>query len=120
MHIDISSQNVELETKEIAHIEAKINKLKRYFPSTDTSTNASIVVIKTTNHHNKGDIYKAEIRLHSAGKEYYSEATTSDVRKAVDKAFQTMESEIKSVSGKQNALFKRGAKKIKEILRFQK
>ena len=120
MNIQISSQNVELKPEEMTRIESKIKKLARYFVSTDTSTQASILLIKTTNHHNKGDIYKTEIRLHSSGKDYYSEATTSDACRAFDTAFLSIEREIKSVSGKKSSLFRKGAKKIKEILRYQK
>jgi ribosomal subunit interface protein len=120
MNIQISSQNIELETKERSRIESKIKKLFRYFVSTDTSIESTVLVIKTTNHHNKGDIYKTEIKLHSSGKEHYSEATSTDPRKAFDTAFLSIEKEIKSVGGKKNTLFRKGAKKIKEILRYQK
>lgn len=120
MNIHTSSQNVDLDSVELTRIDSKMKKLGRYFTSSDTSTDATVLVIKTTNHHNKGDIYKTEIRLHSAGKEFYSEFTTTDSRKAFDLAFQSIEKEIKSVTGKKNTLFKKGAKKIKEILRYQK
>jgi ribosomal subunit interface protein len=120
MNIHISSQNVDIETKEMIHIESKIKKLERFFKADDTSAQASILVIKTTNHHHKGDIYKTEIRLHTSGKEHYCESTTSSVSKSFDLAFKSIEKEIKTHYGKKNALFKRGAKKIKEILRYQK
>ncbi len=120
MNIQISSQNVELEAKEITRIQSKIKKLSRYFVSSDTSIGSTVLVIKTTNHHNKGDIYKTEIRLHSSGKEHYSEATMSDARKAFDAAYLSIDKEIKSVAGRKNTLFRKGAKKIKEILRYQK
>ena len=62
--------------------------------------NAHVEVIKTTNHHQKGEIYSAEVNLAMAGDLLRVEKTEKDLYKAIDKVKDHLELVIKKYKGK--------------------
>lgn len=99
------------------HVFKNIATLEKHIKKTDQSVTCTVELAKTTNHHHKGDIYKTEINLHTAGKVHRVENTQSDLYVSIDKARAMLEHELKTHYGKKQAVWKRGAIKIKKILR---
>ncbi len=71
---------------------------------------------KITNHHNQGNIHRVEINLQINGDLHRTEATDETFEKALDKAKEELWNKLQSVQGKRETLFKRGARKIKEMM----
>lgn len=85
MKINIKATNLELNEKSKDFIQEKMDMLDKYLGSI-TPTNCDVEVALTTRHHEKGDIYKAEINLQLPGEMLRVEKEEDELRKAVEKA----------------------------------
>jgi ribosomal subunit interface protein len=73
---------------------------------------------KSTGHHKSGDIFRAEVNITPpGGAQIYAVAEESDLYAAIDVVRDEAEQAIVSSKKKRGALFKRGAQRIKNILK---
>ena len=83
MNITIKATNLELTPELRAYIEEKFQHLTHYF---DNILEAHIEIEKTTRHHQKGEIFRAEANLRVPVKGVLRvEKTEKDIYKAIDK-----------------------------------
>ncbi len=94
-----------------------ITPLQRFIDKNDESTALSIEVGKTTQHHNKGDVFRAEANLHVAGRVLRAESEREDLHAAIDEVREELVRELTSFKKKRFDLLKRGGQKIKDFLR---
>lgn len=73
---------------------------------------------RVTNHHQQGNIHRVEINLEINGKLYRSEATAESFEKALDEVREGLYHELQSRQGKRDALLLRGARRMKDMMRF--
>lgn len=73
---------------------------------------------RITNHHQQGNIHRVEVNLEVNGKLYRAEATDETFEKAIDGVRSDLWHELQSSRGKRDALIKRGARKMKEMMRW--
>lgn len=78
---------------------------------------AEVELAKTTGHHKSGDIFKAEMNISYMGQQYYVVAEKDDLYAAVDEARDEAERSIVSKRKKYLTVFRRGAGKIKNLIR---
>jgi ribosomal subunit interface protein len=88
----------------------KVEDLLTYF---DNIQNADIDIGKRSQHHNKGDVYYAEVNLSVPGKLLRVVKESDDLYKAIDKVKDHFKVELEKLKGKMR-------EKDKEILREQK
>lgn len=101
----------------INHCHKKVRVLDKHIQKTDDSVTCSVELSKTTNHHHKGAIYKTEINLHTRGKNHHVENTQTDLYASIDKGVAMLVHELTTHYGKKQAVWKRGAGRIKQLLR---
>lgn len=83
MNIVIKATNLELTPELRAYIEEKFSHLTRYF---DNVLEARVEIEKTTHHHHKGEIFRAEANLRVPVKGLLRvDKTEKDIYKAIDK-----------------------------------
>lgn len=93
---------------------------KRLTSITKFGTLASIDVElgKTTHHHRNGDIFIASVNVEtSLGKMYHADAEKPDLYEAIDIVRDEIAREMRSAKGKEQSLFRRGAQRIKNMLK---
>lgn len=73
---------------------------------------------KTTQHHRSGDIYRAEINLQVGGHTFRAVAEKDDLYAAIDEVKDELGREVKANKKKRISIIRRGAQKLKNILRF--
>lgn len=73
---------------------------------------------KTTAHHKQGDVFRAEFDLKIGGKQFRSGAEGNDLYAAIDEAKDELLENVRTEKDKGDTLFRRGARKIKSLLRF--
>ncbi len=73
---------------------------------------------RITNHHQNGNIHRVEVNLELNGKLYRAEATAESFEKAIDEVRGDLEHELHSKQGKRETMVLRGARKMKEMMRF--
>lgn len=72
---------------------------------------------KTTNHHRSGDIFRAELNAAVYGDLVRVVAEQSDLYAAIDVARDELQNALSSRKDKRQTLWRRGAQKIKNLLR---
>ena len=81
MIINIKKTQVEISDHEKDIIEEKVSGLAKYF---DNIIAADIEVGLTSQHHNKGNIYRAEVNLSVPNKIIRAEAETESIEKSMN------------------------------------
>ena len=99
------------------YLERKIDSLDRLIDSADTSVLAQVEVGKITEHHNKGEIFRAEINLHIAGNDFRVECTADTLYSAIDLAREQLYHELQSHKRRKISLMRRSGAKIKSLLK---
>jgi ribosomal subunit interface protein len=112
---NIKATNIELTTAITDHINDRLNVINKFLNDNDAIV--QIEVGRTTNHHNKGDIFRAEFNIKSKEKNFYSESSKHDLYLAINDAKDQIINELKSKKGRSSTLFNRGARSIKKMLK---
>ncbi len=97
--------------KKISHLDKFIN------PNLEDSIMCYVEIGKTTEHHKTGDLFKAEFTVHIGGKVFRASTEKEDLYSAIDVAVEEMGEELKSFKNKKKSLIRRGASKIKSIIK---
>lgn len=115
--INIKSTNTELSPALRDYIETKVTKLGQLLQKQEGDIFVYFDIAKLTQHHNKGDIYHADAKVRLAGKEFYASAEGEDYMIAIDKVKEKLYREIRNDKNKGQSLFRRGASRMKRLLR---
>jgi ribosomal subunit interface protein len=99
-----------------AYVHKKVDVLERFIEP-DVQALAEIEIGKTTQHHHKGDVFKAEINLTIGKDNFQNVVIESDLYAAIDRMKDNVVNEVKRSKRKKLHLFRRGHQKIKDILR---
>ena len=115
MNISIKSTNIELTPALKDYAEKRIASLTKL---TGEDITAIAEIGKTTTHHKQGDVFRAEVNITtSLGKQFRAASEKADLYEAIDDVRNEIASSISSSKGKKEALWKRGAQKIKNMMR---
>ena len=96
MNITIKAKELELTPALKEWIEEKIGGLNKFIVKHEHEGKllCEVEVARTSKHHNKGDVYYAEVNLHVPGRNLRAEATDSDVRVAIDRVRDTIQHDL--------------------------
>ena len=115
MNISIKTTNIELTPALKDYTEKRISGITKF---TGEDVSAMVEIGKTTAHHNNGDVFKAEVNVTtSLGKQFRAESEKADLYEAIDDVRTELVRVLSSSKGKKDALWKRGARKIKSLLK---
>ncbi len=98
------------------YVEKKIKHLERFIDPKDKTVFAVVEMGKSTKHHHAGDYFKAEIRLHLAGKNLVAVCEEEDLYAAIDKMKDEITGEIIAYRQKKTRLLRKGGRDIKRII----
>jgi ribosomal subunit interface protein len=115
--IAVKATNLELSQGLSNLIDQKLTPLGKLVPEGATDAYCRVEVEKLTEHQT-GKIYRVEVNLFAYGKTYRAEATEEQVEKAIDEARDELKRELEHASGKRQSLVRRGARMLKDFLRF--
>ena len=116
MNINLKTKGFELTAAIEIYLREKLDSLDKLLPP-DESISADVELARTTNHHNKGDIYRAEVNLSVPGRLIRSVAEEWDLRVAIDAVKDELQREIKGNKERSFSLYKKGARLFKRLLR---
>ena len=117
MKTNIKATNIALTEAISSYLTEKLAYIEKLLPVGDDSIIADVELAKETKHHLHGEVFKAEINLRSAGKNFYSVAHEEDLYAAIDAMRDEITRQIKTGFEKKNTLLRRGGRKAKEMLR---
>lgn len=121
MNIIIKGTNLELHNDLKDYAEEKIGGLKKFMEDIDLGGNnvvARIELAKTTQHHQQGDIYKAEVNLQLPKKMFRSVVESDDIYKAIDDVKDELKIMINEYKTERMGKSRRGRKLIKDLKRI--
>lgn len=116
MKINLKTKNFSLTESIKNYLENKLNSLDKFLPS-DESISADVDLSKTTKHHQKGDVFRAEVNLKVPNHLIRASATEWDLMVAIDRVKDDLQKEIKTHKEKNISLSKKSGRLFKKILR---
>ncbi len=114
--VNIKAINIYLSNSITKYINKRLNIIIKKFGN-KKPTKCSVEIEKTTNHHKKGDVYKAEINITLDGVHFLTVSEKDDLYKAIDDARGQIVRRITQKKGRKQTLFKRGASSVKKMLK---
>lgn len=99
------------------YIKKKLASVERLIDANDTSAKAAVEVGLDTKHHKKGDVFFAEIELHTRQKDYYCVERADDLYAAIDLVRDELVREVKSFREKRRDVAKRSARVAKKTIK---
>ena len=115
MRIILKGTNLELNEELRNYVDEKIGGLDKFLKNVDGTLEARVELAKTTNHHQQGDIYRAEVNLDFSGKVLRAVEEKEDLFTAIDGIEDELKREIIKFKGKRNTEIRRGARIIKKF-----
>lgn len=115
--INIKTTNFELADAIEDVLNKRLKTLEKFLPADETRLVCHVELEKLTGQQ-AGRIFRAEINLQVAGTLLRVEATEERMEDAIDRAKSELKSELVRTNGKRQSLFRRGAKKLKDMMRF--
>lgn len=113
MTINIQGTGIELTEAIKAYVEEKIGPVQKFF---DNIQQADVDVGRRNNHHQKGDVYYAEVTLHMPGQRVYVQKDADDLYKAIDEVKKDLKVELEKIKGKMRLKDKEGLRGQKEYV----
>src|SRR3989344_1734540 len=106
MNIKIKTTNFNLTPAIQTYLEEKLRLIEKFLPN-DESIFFDVELGKTTRHHQKSDVFKAEVNLTIPGRLIRAVAEEWDLRVAIDKVKDELQRKIKGNKEKNYSLYKR-------------
>lgn len=96
MKITIKSTGLELTPPIKEFIEEKVGSVQKFLQRYDVNDAvlANVEIARSTKHHNKGDVYAAEININLPGQVLRAQTENEDIRVAINEAKDTLKREI--------------------------
>ncbi|MFA6415990.1 MAG: ribosome-associated translation inhibitor RaiA [Candidatus Paceibacterota bacterium] len=117
MIINIKATGLELTPALDSFVREKLANIGKKLGEHNESTQAQVDIGMDSHHHKAGQIFRAEMNLFYRGKQLRVEEENEDMYTAIDIAKDKMVQEVIRYEKKQNSLFKRGGRAIKNIFR---
>jgi ribosomal subunit interface protein len=116
MNINIKTTNITLTSQISDYVDKRLEKIKKLV-SDDMSAQCDIELGKTSEHHQKGDIFRAEIHVIGVGKNAYASTERNDLYSAIDDVKDQILRKLKDDKGKKMSLVRRSGIRVKNMVR---
>lgn len=116
MNIRTKATNITLSPAINEYLDKHIRKIVKLIGS-NPAIQCDIELGRTSDHHQKGDIFRAEISIHGAGIDAYASAMAEDLYRAIDEVRSEILHELKNRKDKRQSLVRRSGAQIKSIVK---
>ncbi|MEK7120900.1 MAG: ribosome-associated translation inhibitor RaiA [Patescibacteria group bacterium] len=117
MKINIVTKDMDPTEAIASYVNEKVGSLKKFIKEGGKEPMADVEVGKTTKHHQKGDVFRTEINMTIDGGFMRTESIKDDLYASIDEARDEMMRELVKRKEKGESLWKRGAMRIKRMMR---
>jgi len=117
MKINIKTTSLDLTPAITDYVNKKIKDLEKFIDPNDESAVANVDIGRTTEHHKSGDVYKTEVNIHIAGKDFRMEYVEEDLYASIDGAKDALSRDLSAYKGKKQTMERKGGSIIKRILK---
>jgi len=95
----------------------RIQTLSKFINFDDPTLIMDVELGKVSLHHQKGDVFRAEVTITLAGQQYRAESTKEDLFTAIDEVKSELENVMQKNKKKRISFIRRGGTRIKNLLR---
>ena len=113
--INFKANNVEVSDELKALVEQKMQTLDKYIQNMPVI--CDVEFDKAANQQS-GNVYQVGVNMQLDGVLFRAQATMDSFEKAIDEVRDQLDKELRRAAKKRETLFKKGARKIKNLLRF--
>jgi len=117
MNINIKATQIELSDEIRGRVDKALESISKVLDASGDQLVGQVEVGKISNHHQSGDIFKAEMNLQSKGEVFYAVSEKSDLSAALEDVKDTIVADIKKAKGKQQSMLRRGGNKAKTFIK---
>ncbi len=116
VNFHIKTKNMDLTPDVSAQVHSKLDVIEKFLtPHEDLQVLAEVEVGIDSTHHQKGDVYIAEVNVTARGDMYRASAKGESVAVALDKLKDEISRVISRSENKKNTAFRRGSRLIKKM-----
>ena len=116
MNIRIKSTNITLNPAITDYVNKSLDKISKLL-NNDPSAQCDVELARTTNHHQKGNIFKAEIHIVGAGIDAYASVEHEDLNMAVTDVRDEIIRKLHSSKGKKISYIRRSGAMVKAMMK---
>jgi ribosomal subunit interface protein len=116
MNINIKATGISLTPSISAYADKRLASVSKILGG-NPSFICDLELAKTSAHHNKGDIFRAEIHITGNGKDLYASAEDQDLYAAIDIMRDEITRELKASKGKRLSFIRHGGTRVKEMIK---
>lgn len=116
MNINIKGTNISLTPSITEYMNKRLEKISKVLWNGQASR-CDVELARTTGHHNKGDIFRAEIHISGGGQDFYASSEQSDLYASIDLVQDDILREITSKKEKSISFVRRGGAKFKAMVK---
>lgn len=116
MKINIKTTNITLTPAISEYTDKRLQKVAMFLDN-DPTVQCDVELARTTEHHQKGDIFRAEIHVVAADKNAYASSEKKDLYTAIDSVRDEILYELRATKGKKVSLLRRSGAKVKGVLK---
>ncbi|MEK7662040.1 MAG: ribosome-associated translation inhibitor RaiA [Patescibacteria group bacterium] len=117
MQIRIQATNLELTAAIEEYVRRRLLPLERFLGGDNQIARADVEIGLITRHHKQGNVFRAEVSIHTPRQNFRASSEADDLYAAIDDVKEEVEREIVSGKDKSRTLFRRGAFIVKDILK---
>ncbi|MEK7646473.1 MAG: ribosome-associated translation inhibitor RaiA [Patescibacteria group bacterium] len=116
MNINIKTTALTMTDAISEYIAKRLEKVTKLIGE-DPSVQCDVELARTTSHHNKGDIFKAEIHIVGAGKNLYASSEKEDLYTAIDDVQNEIVRELTTDKEKKQSMIRKGGARMKAMMK---
>lgn len=116
MNINIKGTHIELTDAITQYVHDKLGSLDKLI-NDKKGAFFQVEVGKDSQHHAKGDVFRAEVNLKADGIDYYSVVMKDNLYSAIDELRDEISEKLKSEKNKSRSRFRRGALRVKNMVK---
>jgi ribosomal subunit interface protein len=121
MNINIKATNLEHTDAIDSYVRKKVEAFGKLIDINSNQVFMYVELEKTRpDQTNADDLYRAEVTVDNSGEMFYADVATHDLYAAIDLVKDEILRKIKKEHGKKNDLMRRGMRKMKKLLRFNR
>ena len=117
LSFNIKATNIELTGELREYVVRRFTALASVLNFQEPTLKVQIEVGRTTRHHDKGDVYRAEFNIRERGGLFRAVSERSDVHAAIDEARDALETEIGRAKTRRISFVRRSHRALKEMVR---
>lgn len=116
MKLSIRTKNLSLSPSLKSYVDEKIGlEVEKLLKHDRPPIEVGVELIRVTKHHQKGNIFRAEVNLSLHGHKIFAEAPGESIEQAIDEVKDELEREIKKHRGKEKDMRRKMGRFLKNI-----